>query len=1006
MVLSGTIMPQRRRGVIVVTGIIAASAFCSGTVAGPNLMAISDYAAIPAARSPGRDSLSGSEIIYEFDDPDLYFGRVIVRSDEPSSVVRRDLFVGFTGEGLVIDTAWDRQRVRIDELEIWLRISGRILPERSYEWEFDGGGQRSIRGGIPAVIPAMWADGFSIGAEITIVQPEQPEDGRIVRMLYPHGVVNVDAFRRPTGCAWVVLRPKDYGSAFTVRRFSFREMDTKASLERGSSMPIPIRYVPLRSVLEDRVPEVLRRGTEALAGQESEENFWEGRDREATIIITARVVSAMAEAGVERGALMGALRWLALQNDDSNRRFAGAPLGVEAVARRLYCLARHGGMDSFGQAIQSDVERLSAVQAKDGGWTALAVHPDSSDAVKTDSDNDHVFLATMALREAQFAGAHTDKRMWRRAMQYWTDAQAVDGGYRRRRERYGGVGQATTVAYTSTGTAGLIAALDMGVGFGAQRCTGYLASRRQIRVIEDALRWLDAHYRSGLSHVSSFVRPIDPYLEPVRVEWLGSVAGLGRIHDRDRFTETAEFLLRHFDKKTGLFGVRESGDKWAEAPSVSRTADALSALAIGSAPVACRRIVVGDDELHRAEYSGDAQHLVRYLGRRRGRHFAWRRASIDHPLSEWVDAPILLLDVVGPFKWTEQQWSRLRAYCMAGGSVVVDIAADQPSQRDPLLAALRRTFPEFKLTKLESDDPFFKRTTNDHRQASKTNRGGPGVQVIGNGFRHFVYLPRKSWSCWFHTYAVDEHSEVFDFMDRLLSYTTDDVPLRGNLGPSRRLGGPEGSLPSFELRIARMEVGGGGVVYPDLLESADRMSRANYRLGLEPTDQTTSADLLWVSVTGDEALSVDQEKRLRSAISAGVFVFVDVVSGNKDWDEGFRAVLRGMDNGIAVEPMRRSDPVFTGEIRGTQGFDVSTVALRRASHSGNITRGRCDLYRILGQGRSIGVYSAHDLASGIGHHYFPDCRGPTPKYAGRIMLNVLLSAYADKYAPSDEARRN
>jgi hypothetical protein len=124
-------------------GLLAALGIVEPARSGPNLMAIGNYNEMPFKRAGGRDSLTGKEIIFEFEEPGLDFGRVVIRSNQPSSVIRRDLFVGFTGAGLTIDTALGRSGERgggslqIQEVEIWLRIKGKMRPGKSYEWEFE-----------------------------------------------------------------------------------------------------------------------------------------------------------------------------------------------------------------------------------------------------------------------------------------------------------------------------------------------------------------------------------------------------------------------------------------------------------------------------------------------------------------------------------------------------------------------------------------------------------------------------------------------------------------------------------------------------------------------------------------------------------------------------------------------------------------------------------------------------------------------------------------------------
>lgn len=139
------------------------------------------------------------------------------------------------------------------------------------------------------------------------------------------------------------------------------------------------------------------------------------------------------------------------------------------------------------------------------------------------------------------------------------------------------------------------------------------------------------------------------------------------------------------------------------------------------------------------------------------------------------------------------------------------------------------------------------------------------------------------------------------------------------------------------------------------------------------------------------------------ALRGGKYLFIDVVSGNKDWDDSFRGVLKQLDAGIKLERLRRGDPIYTGEILGTQGFDAVTVGFRRALQTKFSTSGRCDLYAILWNGKQVGVYSAYDISSGIGYHYFPECRGVMPEHARELAMNVFLAAYGWKAAASGAA---
>ncbi|MCH7595928.1 MAG: DUF4159 domain-containing protein [Planctomycetes bacterium] len=951
-------------------------------LAGPNLVAIGHYDEAPFARAVGRDGPGGKVVFFAFDDPELDFGRVVVRSRKAASVVRRDLFVGFTGEGLVVQTRKSSGAdLQIDEIEFWLRLSGAVRGGRTYEWEFEGGSDRRGRDDIEAIIPALWADGQRLGAEITIRPAVAESSDRIQRLLFPHGRVNVPLFERQTGAAWIVLKPTQFGNAFTLRRFSFRELESKSGADADTSMPVPVRYIPIRSVLEDRVAEVLLRSADALKELQQPDGHWgDSEDLEQSVAVTAAVASALAELDREGDHVHAALEWLAEQVPDSKQRWS-----VQTVARRLSCLSRYGGLGRYDRVIRTDTVFLTDGQSKDGGWAGRSARASGVDVEEATSSHDDSIAALMALREARFAGVDPDRGAWKRAMQYWTDARSYGGGYSHKLARYGGVGEATTSAYTASGAAALIASVDMASGMNGRRCGAFRASSKQLRTAAGALAWLEKNYGEPFRSGGSLVSDSDPFIEAERLGFLGSVSGLSQFNGKDHFSESARLLLRHYDSTTAMFGVRAEDDTFAENPSPLRTARALSVFAAGGAPTVCQRIIVGSPKERWSEFRSDVPHLVRYLAAERGRQLNWRRTTIDRPVRELVEVPILLLIFDDKPNWSKQQWRKIREYCFAGGSVVIDITDGSAETRSAVITSVRETFPEYKLAEVPSDAAIFK--VGERRLDVK------GMLGIGNGLRRFLFIPQESWACQWHLHQIDAHPESFAFMNNLLDYATDGVPGRSSFARSTYA---VGAATSRSMSALLMQVGGSVPAHPNLLETTSRLMQSHYRVAVSAADEPDEADVVWVTVAGDAEVSAADQVRLRNALKAGTFLLVDVASGNPRWAKRFMDFLRGLDGRVVLEKMRSTDALVTGAIEGSQGFDVVRVGMRRALQKRFSKKGRCELYSIRWDGRPVGVFSAHDLSSGIGYQYFPGCRGPVPADARKLVMNVFLTAYGRK----------
>ena len=946
--------------------------------AGPNLMAIGDYEDLPLRRAEGRESFTGKEIVYAFHEPGFDFGRIVVRSNQRFSQLKENLFVGFSGSGLIVDTRGPSggNASDIDELEFWLRIHGRIRPGRSYEWDvLAAAGNDVIDGGVPAIIPTLWADGASIGVEVTIRTPEPSDEDKIQRNVLPHGIVTVPSFQRQTGGAWVVIRPRSFGNFFLLRRFSFREIETKESLAASAGeMPIPVRYIPIRDVVEDEIANTLQRGVDALKRARTADERWNVESLEESVRLTALAAAAIGEVDIADEAVPKALDWLAAQSAVDNE-----PWGSQTVAARLYALSRFGKLDKHRATIARDIQFLVNAQYKDnGGWSPVSPDVNAAATTVVQTDNDSSFTVMAALREARFAGQDMDARIWKDAGKYWSRAVRYDGGFGRVGERLGATSFISTLGYTALGATALIGTLDMAAQFKAANCQTYTGNREQLRQIAAALKWLDEHYADEYFESSAVE---DPYLEPIALQRLGEVSGISVLRGRDHFTESARKLLAHFDESRGLFGIRGEKDQWTEQPSLLRTARAIAALGAGAAPTIVQRMIVGDDEETRGEIRSDAAHVVRYLSLKRGRPFHWRRAPQDRDVRFLAEVPILILTVLGRFDWAQEQWDKIREYCLAGGTVVVDIAKDQEDRRDEILSRLRSLFPEYTLRELPSDAPVFTLETKLDPP--------PPLLALGNGFREFLFLPKESWSCEWHLYSDRSRRTGFDFMNNLLSYVTDGSPPRSWLARSTYA---LASVPTHSMKAMHLQVGSDVPAYPNLLETMDRLLQANYRLRVERVTDPKDAQLLWMTVAGGQSISPAQWDALKTTLNEGRFVLVDVVSGSQEWNEAIRGQLRSLPE-LSLDPLRRSHSIFTGEIPGTQGFDCAQVAFRKALQTPWATSGRCDLSEIRWNNAPVGVFSAYDLSSGVVHHIFPNCRGVMPPHARELAMNLFLTAY-------------
>lgn len=949
----------------------------------------------------------GERAAYFTFDGHAHFGRVVAVASESAWSLKDDMHVAYrelskegTGgrRGLLIDPEDIKDAGEVD-ISVWFDLKGKIRPNADYEYTVLAlvwGAGAEAKGGFKLVAPALWADGKPIGAEVDVSFGEYMENVT--------GIVRTPSFQQQTGPASMVLKlPPNFDDRLLILRMSLREVDQALIEGKTPPMPVPVRYVPIEDPLEFRIVEALRNSAEYLRELRSEGSggWWTG-DQEESVRVTSMVVSALVEMGdrTDEGPLAEAMEWLAEQlpeeledeeeADNLVKRLERDLQLTETHAWRLYCLSRYGdpiGDPKHRQAVAHDIIWLEGAQFEDGGWARI--HRELEEAKVLHSDNDSSALAVTALREALFAGKPCGRTTALNAARYWVAAQATNGGFRSKMDRYGGVSEATTVTRTAAGVASLLATMDMAFAAGGLSCEQFRRNRQQLDAIRSGLEWLDAEYLGEHKRLLDVLRKyygrgqiIDMTLEELvgggfhpfqtvfYMQRLAEISGRVRFSRVDSFHKEAERLLDWFYLR---------GEKQFRG-GAGPTAWALVSLSAGHAPVAVQRIVVSEDS--QDKWLRDAEHLARYLSVARGRALKWRSTTIDRPIGELLQVPILYLNVTGPMSWTQPQWDKIRDYCFAGGLVLINVGEGNESARGVIESALRSTFPEYEPRELDRKDPVLRTPKDLGLDRMPT--------VVGNGLKDFVFLLPRDYTCAWHTFDHRQQRAPFDLVVNLLEYTTDGEPLAGTFAGSHWEPAAEGART---VPLARLECGSDQPAFPDFLRMLDRTMRANYRTGLKDgSNPGETPILLWVANTGDKPLTPDQSGRIRQALGGESYVLAEVVAGNPDRAETFRAELQQIEPNLTVRKLHTAHPIFTGMVEGTQGYDVRRSRLSRTLREAVADQGRCDLHVLELNGREVGVLSEYDLSSAATFMQYPGRRGPAPQAGRELAINAVLHA--------------
>lgn len=967
---------------------------CAGLIAcaalpargGPNLVAVGFFDLAPKQANVRYSLTDPQTVVLEFDG-EHDFGRILVKSETPRSVARRGLVAGYTGSrgGAPGFLLFDMSEAQIQNAQVVMEfnLKGEIRPGRTYEYEIEMFTENEIQGGIPAIIPAFWADGKPFGVEVTLTNPIETSD-KISRTRFIRGTVVAPDFEQMTSSAKIVLKlPQNFGQRFAVQRLTFREIDDELKAGLDPEMPAPVRYIEIKTPVEGQIFDALKKQKEGFLQyvEGNPDGYWIAGNQEDSILLTCSVVSALGELGDPKleDRLRKAMDWLAEQEPPENTFFTTTTVGA-----RLYTLSRFGGVERFRKEITRDMDYLVRAQYDSGGWSTVSYLAQSAEAANTQPTHVSTWAAMLALRESTFAGVECPRKVWTQAANYWTAGQSTkSGGFRQKLEQYGGLSENVSDEFTALGVVGMMISMEMASGPGARDCRQVLAYKTLQKGIDAALAFLNTRYAAEYSEelLGQLGRVENmPFFVRLQVfQYLRTVSGIPRLNDRDYFRLEAEKL---FDPAQGLYDFNSG----VFAGGFGTTAACMSAFALGASPTVYQRIVVGGGDAKDYEHSWDVQHLTRYVMAQRKRPLNWRRSSLEDEARHLLEVPVMFLNVAGPLNLEPDHLEKLRTYVFNGGTILINVVPEQESQRDVVASALRTAFPEYELRDLPKDHPVL--TLREKIEQPVV------AKVLGNGVRDFVFLAvnegGRDWSCDFHTYRTgkDGAPHRFAFMNNLLEYTLDSSPFRSSFDPSPL---PQRSTPTREFHAATLEIGGDQPVYPDLLKTLDLVMTSNYRTRIVDA-KDGEAPLLWVMVTGPKAPTEAQMKRIRDHVEGGGFLIVDVVTGSEAWGEAALAALRTALPGMTTAQMRTLHPTYTGKIPGTQGFDARGGPLRKSMTSELVQNGRSEFSVLKGKDGDFGVFSHYDLSSGLTYNQFPGCRGLTPPTARQLAVNCVLQA--------------
>jgi hypothetical protein len=658
----------------------------------------------------------------------------------------------------------------------------------------------------------------------------------------------------------------------------------------------------------------------------------------------------------------------------------------------------------------------------------------------TVADNSNTQYAVLALHEAFQAGATVEPEVWEQIRDLYLGTMIRDGGGA---EPAGGwsyrPGQTTGITLTMT-TAGvcnlMIADMNLKASKlqGVPKCDGpdcgpdpQGAAKDVLtteRAIEMGLRYIGRHL-SGRAHevpamgTRAGASPLTFYYLLYGIERTGRFSGQRFLGEKDWYRVICESLTGTkpsggpVQNADGSFTGSANGPEGV--PEIG-TSFALLFLAKGRTPVLISKLV-HDPEDDWNRHKSDARNLTNYCSKELFKNvpLAWqvfdaRRAGgdltgqrLEELTAELLQSPIAYVSGKKAPVFRPGEENLLRSYLENGGFLMAEACCGSQEFHDGFKSLIEeRIFNkpgDPKLTKLPASHPVYFASGKFRVDPSKYPLYG-----VEMGCKTIVIYSPQGLSCWWeYNYARDgKGREAFELGANIIAYATGLEPPRPRLTQMDVVKDEkERKIPRGFLKVAQIKHEGDSKPAPQAMPNLMLEMR---KLGVDVALQTeelwpTSESLtdfrfLYMHGRRDFEMKKEELDQLRFHLETGGVLFADACCGSKQFDIGFRKMIKALWKDKELERIPLKDELFSKELNGEA---ITEVKCRREGADGKpgssefrVVEPQLEGIKI--NGRWAVIYSRYDIGCALEKHQSTDCLGHD--HASAVLLGKAAVLYA------------
>jgi len=745
----------------------------------------------------------------------------------------------------------------------------------------------------------------------------------------------------------------------SYRRFRAR-MITVTLLGAGAIVSFAQTSQP--ALTDDAVSAAINRGVRYIQSRRNDEGHWEPTKNPKELHWAGTTGLALlsllyADQDQQDESMRRALDWLAAQTLNGTYAY-----GVRA---HVFSLLKAG---ASRYRLQDDLKWLI-----DNIWPRDSEHPGcyGYEAIFKDQkagrwDNSASQFGVLGVWMASETGLEVPDWYWEAVGQHWMKHQNRDGGwgYMERNP--------STGSMTAAGLASLFVTLDRRYA-DRQKDTGGLES-----AIDAGLSWLGREFvvdtNPGNSDGERWL-----YYYLYGLERAGRASGYKLFGKHDWFREGAAYLL----------AAQSSDGRWEasgnDMDALRNTAFAVMFLCHGRAPLLFNKL------RRESDWNGhprDVAGLSRFADHALERLLNWQIVSLDSPVEDLMEAPVLYLSGESKWEFTDGELQKLREYSQRGGLIFAVAGRDSTEFANSIRDFAERALPEYPLRPLPDAHP---RVNGEVNYALDKP---PLILEANNGYRTLLLLaPRDMAAAWSRGVARASTERDLQVGTNVYLYATDKTAARSRLQTPNI---PLGDAPTKRtIKLACLKYDGKWDVEPYVWTRLRRyMQNETGTLLLVTSGVPLTSDALGdfrvahISGPGAFELSPEEVKGLRKFLNDGGTLLADAVNGSREFTASLEKYL-GQITQDQPRPLGARSFLLTGD-NLPDGTDLGGIEFRRAVRSTGTGRKYPQLRAYGSQRRLVALYSPLDLTvSLLGTPVF-NLQGYESTSALKIMRNLLL----------------